>query len=226
MDENSEPARYKTLLQQAFLKLKEMRAKLDAMEHSGTEPVAIVGMACRFPGGASDPVSFWRLLRDGRDAVTEVPRERWDVDAYYDPDPEAAGKMVTRWGSFIDGVGDFDARFFGISPREATNMDPQQRLLLEVTWEALEDAGQPVEKLGGSKTGVYMGIFNFFIVIPEILASLFFGWVMNHMLNNNRMAAVVAGGVFMLLAAGMMQRVVDTGGEAKSQPKVAHAVSL
>src|SRR5438132_10394972 len=144
----------------ALLALKETQAKLDAMERARTEPIAIVGMGCRFPGGVVDPASFWRLLRDGIDPITGVPRERWDIDAYYDPDPNAAGKMVTRWGAFIDGVGDFDASFFGISPREAMSMDPQQRLLLEVAWEALEDAGQAVDKLAGSRTGVFIGIYN------------------------------------------------------------------
>ena len=102
--------------------------------------------------------AFWRVLRDGRDAITEVPRERWDIDAFYDADPEAVGKMVTRWGGFVSDVAEFDAPFFSISPREAMSMDPQQRLLLEVAWEALEDGGQAVEKLVGSKSGVFIGI--------------------------------------------------------------------
>ncbi|HEX8119391.1 MAG TPA: polyketide synthase, partial [Pyrinomonadaceae bacterium] len=144
--------------QLAVLALKEMQAKLDAAERARTEPIAIIGMACRFPGGADSPEAFWRLLREGRDAITEVPPSRWDVDAYYDPDPEAPGKMTTRWGGFIDKVDEFDARFFGVSPREAASMDPQQRLLLEVAWEALEDAGQPLERLAGSRTGVFVGI--------------------------------------------------------------------
>src|SRR5947209_8058934 len=137
-----------------------LQAKLDAAERARTEPIAVVGIGCRFPGGVTDPDSFWQLLREGRDAVTEVPPSRWDVDEYYDPDPETPGKMATRWGSFLDGVEEFDARFFGISPREAAAMDPQQRLLLEVAWEALEDAGQTLERLAGSKTGVFIGIYN------------------------------------------------------------------
>src|SRR6266404_3224020 len=123
-----------------------------------SDSIAIVGMGCRFPGGIVDPDVFWEVLREGQDVITEVPGERWDVESYYDPDPEAVGKMVTRWGGFIRGVGEFDALFFSISPREAMSMDPQQRLLLEVAWEALEDAGQAVEKLAGSKTGVFIGI--------------------------------------------------------------------
>src|SRR3954462_7415250 len=89
------------------------------------EPLAIVGIGCRFPGGADTPEAFWALLRDGVDAVREVPADRWDVDAYYDADPDAPGKMNTRYGAFLDAVDQFDAEFFGIAPREAAAMDPQ-----------------------------------------------------------------------------------------------------
>ncbi|MBU0485486.1 MAG: SDR family NAD(P)-dependent oxidoreductase [Proteobacteria bacterium] len=125
------------------------------------EPIAIIGMACRFPGGANDPDSFWRLLKSGTDAIGEIPGDRWDVDAYYDPDPEAPGKMYCRRGGYLDQVDLFDAAFFGISPREAISMDPQQRLLLEVSWEALECANQPSLGLFGSDTGVFVGISTF-----------------------------------------------------------------
>jgi acyl transferase domain-containing protein/acyl carrier protein len=124
------------------------------------EPIAIVGMGCRFPGGAHDPEAFWRLLRDGVDTVTEAPKERWDIDAYFDPDPDAAGKMYTRYGSFLDGVDRFDAAFFGISPREAALMDPQQRLMLEVSWEALERAGVAPARLRGTAAGVFVGMMT------------------------------------------------------------------
>ena len=119
--------------------------------------IAIVGMGCRFPG-ADGPAAFWRLLRDGVDAVREVPADRWDVEALYDPDPRAPGKMSTRWGGFLERIDGFDAGFFSISPREAMRMDPQQRLLLEVAWEALEDAGIDPDALAGSSTGVFVGI--------------------------------------------------------------------
>ena len=124
------------------------------------EPIAIVGMACRFPG-ADSPAALWKLLQDGRDAITEVPADRWNVDDYYDPVPATPGKMHTRWGGFLDQVDCFDAEFFGISAREACFMDPQQRLVLEVTWAALESAGIVPDRLAGSRTGVFIGISNF-----------------------------------------------------------------
>ncbi|WBB80647.1 SDR family NAD(P)-dependent oxidoreductase [Micromonospora sp. WMMD882] len=121
------------------------------------EPIAVIGLSCRFPG-ATDADAFWRLLVDGGDAVTEVPRDRWDVDAHYDPDLAEPGTTNSRWGGFVDGVDLFDSHFFGISPGEATSMDPQHRMLLEVTWEALERAGIAPARLAGSATGVYVGI--------------------------------------------------------------------
>jgi len=121
------------------------------------EPIAIVGMGCRFPG-APDPAAFWALLTGGVDAVGEVPAERWRVEELYDPDPTVPGKMNTRWGGFLGRLDGFDPLFFGISPREAARMDPQQRLLLEVAWEALEDAGEAPERLAGSRTSVFVGI--------------------------------------------------------------------
>ena len=119
-------------------------------KHKSYMPIAIIGMSCRFPGGATDPEAFWQLLQNGGDAITEIPPERWDIETFYDPDPETSGKMNTRYGGFLQQVALFDPQFFGISPREAECLDPQQRVLLEVTWEALEDAGQRPDGLVGS----------------------------------------------------------------------------
>ena len=158
MNELSERLKNMTPLQRAVFALQETQAKLRSLEQKQSEPIAIVGMACRFPGGATDPSSFWRLLCDGRDAISEVPPDRWDVDAFYDPDPTAPGKMNSRWGGFLDRIDEFDNRFFGISDVEAMQIDPQQRMLLELAWEALEDAGIPPLKLRGTKVGVFIGI--------------------------------------------------------------------
>jgi len=146
-------------LKQAFLALEEAEAKLAAAEGAKNEPIAIIGIGCRFPGRADSPEAFWENLRAGRDAIAEVPPERWEIARYYDPDPEAPGKMATRWGGFIEAVDRFDAERFGITPREARSMDPQQRLLMEVAWEALANAGHAdLEELEGSATGVFVGI--------------------------------------------------------------------
>ena len=156
------------LLQEAVAAVEEMQAKVDRLEQEKVQPIAIVGIACRFPGGGDNPDAFWEMLRDGVDAVSEVPAERWDVDAYFDTDPDAPGKMYTRWGAFLKDVDKFDAAFFGISPREAAAMDPAQRLLLECTWESFENAGIAPGSLEGSRTGAYVGITlsdygNFFL---------------------------------------------------------------
>ncbi|BAZ50018.1 beta-ketoacyl synthase [Nostoc sp. NIES-4103] len=144
--------------QRLLLTLREARAKLEAVERSKAEPIAIIGTACRFPGGANDPEAFWQLLINGVDAIAQIPSDRWDVDAYYDPNPETPGKMYTRYGGFLPQVDQFDAQFFGISPREAVKLDPQQRLLLEVTWEALENAGLVKNEQAASQTGVFVGV--------------------------------------------------------------------
>ena len=121
------------------------------------EPIAIVAVACRFPG-APDPEGFWEVLAGGVDAIREIPSDRFDVDDYYDPDPEAPGKIYTRYGGFLDKIDGFDPEFFGISPREAVWMDPQQRLMLEIVWEGLERAGYSPATLRGSQTGVFVGV--------------------------------------------------------------------
>ena len=134
-----------------------MKDKADQI--GSKQPIAITGIGCSFPGGVSTPEAFWQLLCDGIDAITEVPLERFDVDTYYDPRPATPGKIMTRWGGFLEQIDRFDASFFGISPREADRLDPQQRLLLETSWAALEDAGQVADRLIGSQTGVFVGLW-------------------------------------------------------------------
>ncbi|HEU5074825.1 MAG TPA: beta-ketoacyl synthase N-terminal-like domain-containing protein, partial [Polyangiaceae bacterium] len=150
----------KSLLKRALLEIKDLKQRLQAAHCDGAEPIAVVGMGCRFPGNADGPEKFWQLLRESVDATREVPSQRWDVDAFYDPDPTAPGKMYVKRGGFLDTVDEFAAGFFNVSPREAMGMDPQQRLLLEVAWEALEHAGIPAVPLRGSRTGVFVGITN------------------------------------------------------------------
>ncbi len=128
MDSLSKRLESMTPLQRAVFALKETQARLETFERQRSEPIAIVGMACRFPGGVHDAASYWRLLCDRVDAIREIPPDRWDVDAYYDPDPAAPGKMNTRWGGFLERIDEFDNHFFGISDREAARIDPQQRM--------------------------------------------------------------------------------------------------
>ncbi len=148
-------------VKRALLEIRELKTKLAEAERAQHEPIAIIGMGLRWPGGAHDAASAWQLLRDGVDAISEVPKDRWNLDDYFDPDPDAPGKMSTRWAGFINDIDKFDADFFGISPREAESMDPQQRLLMKVAWEALENAGHAPEKLVGSATGVFVGVAAF-----------------------------------------------------------------
>ncbi|MGW0768588.1 beta-ketoacyl synthase N-terminal-like domain-containing protein [Streptomyces sp. NPDC002676] len=146
-----------------YLAGEERSARTQAAERAGApaadEPIAVVGMACRFPG-AEDVGAFWELLRDGKDAITEVPADRWDAAALYDPELKRPGSISTRWGGFVGDVAGFEPEFFGISPTEAAAIDPQHRLLLEVAWEALENAAIHPESLAGTATGVYVGISN------------------------------------------------------------------
>jgi acyl transferase domain-containing protein/aryl carrier-like protein len=125
------------------------------------EPIAVVGIGCRFPGRASDPARFWNLLETGVDAITEIPSDRWNLRAFHDSDLSKPGKTYSRWGGFVETIDGFDPRFFGISPREAARMDPQQRLLMEVAWEGLEDAGLRLEEISGSRAAVFVGISSY-----------------------------------------------------------------
>ncbi|MCP5420384.1 MAG: SDR family NAD(P)-dependent oxidoreductase [Gammaproteobacteria bacterium] len=145
-------------LKRAFLALDQAQARVAVLEQAAREPIAVIGLGCRVPGGGHDAESFWQLMKDGVDAISRVPTERWDIDAYFDPDPAVPGKIATSEGGFIGAVDHFDPGFFGIAPREAQGMDPQQRLMLEVAWEALENAGQAPDRLGSSNTGVYLGV--------------------------------------------------------------------
>ena len=160
MSHSSEPNDRRAVLERALRAMQELQGKIDALESEKREPIAILGMGCRFPGHVTSPETYWELLRDGVDAIREVPASRWDIDAFYDPDPDAPGKMYTRMGGFLDDVDKFDPHFFGISPRETLKTDPQQRLVLEVGWEALENAAIAAHKLIGSQTGVFLGITN------------------------------------------------------------------
>jgi len=147
-------------VKRALLEIRDLKAQLARAHSALSEPIAIVGMGLRLPGGVRDPASYAALLAEGRDAVGEIPPERWPVEAFHADDPDAPGKTTTRHLAALDGVDRFDAEFFGISPREAATMDPQQRLLLQVAWHALEDAGHAPDALAGSRLGVYVGIAN------------------------------------------------------------------
>ena len=124
-------------------------------------PVAVIGMACRLPGGIDSPEQLWEALLRGDDLVTEIPPDRWDADEYYDPEPGVPGRSVSKWGAFLDDVAGFDSEFFRIGDREATALDPQHRLLLETSWEAMEHAGLTPATVTDSLTGVFVGLTHF-----------------------------------------------------------------
>ena len=155
MTELSREGQLLTALQQSATIIQNLEQRLAKY----SAPLAVIGMACRFPA-ADTPEEFWQLLQTGRDLMTEIPRQRWPVDDYYDPVPGTPGKSYVREAAFLQQVDQFDPQFFGISPREATSLDPQQRLLLEVAWEALERAGQAPHQLRNSQTGVWIGMMN------------------------------------------------------------------
>ncbi len=166
-----QPTETHQIMKEALSELKRMSSEIAALkkqEELRKSPIAVIGMACRFPHGAGTPRAFWDLLKNGVDATTEVPPDRWSSEEYYDPDIHAKGKLYTEAGSFLGEVDRFDADFFGISAREAAMMDPQQRLLLEVSWEALEDAGLTAAQLRGSRTGAFIGVMNQdYVLLPK-----------------------------------------------------------
>jgi acyl transferase domain-containing protein len=150
----------RTVMTEALRKIDELSARLEIAEKGDTEPIAVIGMGCRFPGGVNNPDQYWHLLQEGRSGIVRVPPQRWDADAFYSDDHTVAGTICTRQGGFLTGwrPDEFDAEFFGIAPREASAMDPQQRLLLEVACEALENAGITPQAVRGTQTSVFIGL--------------------------------------------------------------------
>jgi acyl transferase domain-containing protein len=204
-EDQSKPLPQQELLARKSLReITRLRAALKRAESPLSEPIAVVGMSCRAPGGIENVEGYWSLLAEGRDAVGPFPA-RWDVEALYDPDPDAIGKSYTREGGFLRNVDQFDADFFAISPRESVAMDPQQRLVLEVSWEALEHAGIRPETLNESSTGVYLGSMGSdYRRLRDSLAAL------NGYMGTGRASSVLSGRVSYVLGLQGPALTVDT----------------
>ncbi|MFD7432782.1 type I polyketide synthase, partial [Streptomyces sp. NPDC059818] len=197
-------------LKKTAAELQETRKRLHKLEAGDYEPMAIVGMACRYPGNVDSPEDFWDLLSAGGDAVGDFPTDRgWDLESVYDPDPEKSGRSYTQSGAFVRDASGFDAGFFGISPREAVAMDPQQRQLLEVSWEALERAGIDARTLRGSKTGVFVGGFTSNYIVNLELAEGGTAGLEGHMMTGN-LTAVLSGRVSYVMGLEGPALTVDT----------------
>lgn len=190
-------------LKRALVEIRDLRARQADHDARRSEPIAIVGTGLRFPGGAVDRESLFALLAEGVDAIEEVPADRWDIDAFFDADPDAPGRMMTRWGGFVPDVDHFDAEFFGIAHREAESMDPQQRLLLTTVWEALEDASIAPESLFGTDGGVFLGV-----IANDYLRMLF--------AERERIDSYAASGGVLSVASGRVAYVLGIEGPAIS----------
>jgi len=169
------PPDRRAIITEALRKIDDLTARLEVAEKGDTEPIAVVGVGCRLPGGADTPARYWRLLQDGASGIVPVPANRWDADSYYAEDHSRPGTICSREGGFLTSwqPDEFDAEFFGISPREAASMDPQQRLLHEVAWEALENAGITASTIRGTQTAVFVGLttYDYSLILARNLST-------------------------------------------------------
>ena len=208
------PDRTRAIITDALRKIDDLSARLQIAEQTGTAPIAVVGMGCRFPGGVNDPDQYWDLLKEGRSGIVSVPPQRWDAEAFYTDDHTVPGTICNREGGFLTGwqPDEFDAEFFAISPREAAAIDPQQRLLLEVAYEALEDAGIPARAMGGTQTAVIVGLsaYDYMLTLAGALGP---EDIDAYVLSGNA-ANFAAGRLAYLLGTHGPTMVVDTAGSS------------
>ena len=202
------------IITEALRKIDDLPARLQIAERASTEPIAVVGMGCRFPGGVNNPDQYWDLLKQGRSGIVGVPAQRWDAEAFYTDDHTVPGTICNREGGFLTGwqPDEFDAEFFAISPREAAAIDPQQRLLLEVAYEALEDAGIPARSIGGTQTAVIVGLSACDYLLT--LASAIAPEDLDAYILTGNAANFAAGRLAYLLGARGPTLVVDTAGSS------------